>query len=153
MSDKISELPVATTPLNLADLLVLVQGGVTKRSTFGDLPAGTTVISNANGVAIRFATGHQICYLETLQSFLAENPVVGTYTYEWTFPAAFTSAITYYVDARYTHANVLNAGRATVRGAARRESRTASACNIFTEVTTLTSASSRISCFAVGAWS
>lgn len=93
MSDKISELPVATTPLNLADLLVLVQGGVTKRSTVGDIP-GADVITNDNGTAVRWDSGLQIAYRDLSDTVAMTTAAAGGFrsaSVSATLAAAFTS--------------------------------------------------------------
>ena len=60
---KVSQLPAATAPLNGADLTLVVQGGVTSRSTVGTMFA-SQIIQNFTGTgapwrvsAIQVSTG------------------------------------------------------------------------------------------------
>lgn len=108
MSNTIQSKTLATTPLSTDDILAIVQGGVLKRTTVGDLPEGATVIENANGIAIRFPTGIQICW--TLTPITATSVAITTAfaggfrnssndAGTWTFPAAFADT-NYYMMAR-----------------------------------------------------
>jgi len=151
----VDDTPVgASTPSTGAftDLSASGTTALTSMPTVG----GTAVVasgSNANGNWTRFSDGTQICWNETLQSFLSGNPSVGTHTYTWTFPQAFSSSILYYLDAQIAHLNATSAQRFKVIGVQRREERSTTQADIFTEVTTLTPASTRLSVFAFGRWS
>ena len=154
MSKTVPELPSATTPLNSADLLMVWQasGGLKKVAQDDAMIDGVEVISNVNGRAYRFPSGLQLCYHEDVISYFINVPAVGTQTILWTFPAAFSATSSYLVIGQQQTSSEVDGQRARVVSVARRENRTASSCNIFYEVTTLTLSVVRIGAFAIGFW-
>ena len=79
---KISQLPVATTPLAGTELVPLVQGGVTVQSTVDKVLTGTVPSGTANGVL--FLNGSKVVTSGSALTFDGTNLGVGT-----TNPGAF----------------------------------------------------------------
>lgn len=69
---KVSQLPAATAPLNGADLTLVVQGGVTSRSTVGTMFA-SQVIQNFTG------TGAQLAFTLTKAPSVTDIFINGVY--------------------------------------------------------------------------
>jgi hypothetical protein len=89
MSNTIQSKTLATTPLSTSDILAIVQGGVLKQTTVGDLPDGTSIINNSNGTAVRFPSGIQLCFERLLYDAGSD---VATFRSTWDFPASFLSS-------------------------------------------------------------
>jgi hypothetical protein len=69
---KVSQLPAATAPLNGADLTLVVQGGVTSRSTVGMMFA-SQIIQNFTG------TGAQVAFTLTKAPSVTDIFINGVY--------------------------------------------------------------------------
>jgi hypothetical protein len=69
---KVSQLPAATAPLNGADLTLVVQGGVTSRSTVGTMFA-SQIIQNFTG------TGAQLVFTLTKAPSVTDIFINGVY--------------------------------------------------------------------------
>ncbi len=69
---KVSQLPAATDPLNGADLALVVQAGVTSKTTVGKMFA-SQIIQNFTG------TGAQLAFTLTKTSSMADVYINGVY--------------------------------------------------------------------------
>lgn len=88
MSNTIQSKGLATTPLSTDDILAIVQGGVLKRATIGDIPVAD-VITNANGVAVRWENGFQAMTSTLLHN--ADLSAGDSASGIWTYPASRVS--------------------------------------------------------------
>ena len=111
MSSPISGLPVADTPLNLADLITIVQGGVTKQATIGDIP-DADIITNANGTAVRWESGLQIAFNRVSRDDISSSSdVIGI---DGSYPANFFTPP--FWSAQWESTNSSGAGMGTADG-------------------------------------
>lgn len=88
---KISELPVATTPLTGAELVPVVQGGVTKQTTSAFMRAGNTQLVTATaGQTLFNLSGTYVVGGDVLQVFVNGLLLIKTLDYTETSSSSVT---------------------------------------------------------------